>query len=406
MRFPAAASCAAVLLAAAAVARADTLRVPSDDYPTIQSAVDDAGVGDTVLIGPGTYVETVVVTDKAGLTLRGRGWPVLAPGGGGVILEIEAGSQEVLVTGIEFEGGGDTIRVENSTDVSLVNLRIHDSALSGIFCFNNEGIVVSRCWISNTGGNGVTDFGSTGFVAEKCRLEDIDEYGIFLSDADVTPTVGAVVSKNRVVGATYGVLIGGADNVIEKNRFELLSDRGVWAGWFAGTNAVITGNRIQTAGTYGIDGVGEDVTIVGNTVEGGGLRFSTDSSLVDRNRVVGASGDGITISGVENTVTRNQVRDPAGDGIVLDGGGFIADRNLVAGAGGDGIELIGTAANLTRNRVSGAGDNGFLIDGNPNTITGNRASDSGDFDLADTSSEGVNTYEGNRFEEVIFEYAL
>jgi parallel beta-helix repeat protein len=407
MRFPAAASCAAFLLTAAATASADTLRVPSDDFPTIQSAVDAAGVGDTVLIGPGTYDEQVVVTDKAGLILKGRGWPRLAPDTGGVILEIEAGSQEILVTGIEFQGGGDSIRVENSSDVALVNLRVHESAQSGIFSIANDGILVSRCTISQTGGNGVTDFGSTGFVAEKCRFEDIDEYAFFLSDADVTPTVGAVVSKNRVDGATYGVLIGGADNVIEKNRFENLTDRGIWAGWFAGTRAVVTGNRVQTTGAFGIDGVGDDVEFVGNTLEGGALRFSTDSSLVDRNRVTGAiSGIALRIAGDGNTVTRNQVRGGNVQGIMLAGNDFVADRNLVADVGNAGLYVQGNGSTVTRNRVTGSGGVGVLVEGSPNTFTGNRASGSGIFDLADSSAEGANTYEGNRFGTTAFNYSI
>ena len=54
-------------------ARAETLKVPSDAYPTIQSAVDAAQPGDVIQIGKGTYAEAVFVTDKTDLEIRGRG---------------------------------------------------------------------------------------------------------------------------------------------------------------------------------------------------------------------------------------------------------------------------------------------------------------------------------------------
>ena len=46
------------------------LHVPGE-FPTIQAAVDAASCEDVVLIGPGTYYETVMVEGKADLTVRG-----------------------------------------------------------------------------------------------------------------------------------------------------------------------------------------------------------------------------------------------------------------------------------------------------------------------------------------------
>lgn len=41
-----------------------TIVVP-DDYPTIQDAIDAASGGDTVLVKPNTYVESIDFTGKA-----------------------------------------------------------------------------------------------------------------------------------------------------------------------------------------------------------------------------------------------------------------------------------------------------------------------------------------------------
>ena len=48
---------------------ADTLHVPSEQYSSIQSAIDDANDGDTVIISTGTYQENINFLGKA-ITVR------------------------------------------------------------------------------------------------------------------------------------------------------------------------------------------------------------------------------------------------------------------------------------------------------------------------------------------------
>ena len=53
-----------------------TLHVPSDQYATIQSAIDAAGgmaPGVTIVVAKGTYAESLDIEFRDGLTLRGKG---------------------------------------------------------------------------------------------------------------------------------------------------------------------------------------------------------------------------------------------------------------------------------------------------------------------------------------------
>jgi hypothetical protein len=62
---------AAGLINAQQRGRPQTLQVPSDQFPTIQSAINAAGNGDKVLIGPGVYNETLTIAKRISLTGSG-----------------------------------------------------------------------------------------------------------------------------------------------------------------------------------------------------------------------------------------------------------------------------------------------------------------------------------------------
>src|SRR2546428_674227 len=57
----------AILSMAAASVAANTINVPSAKYSTIQSAIDAAKNGDTILVSPGTYNEWLVVLKSTSL---------------------------------------------------------------------------------------------------------------------------------------------------------------------------------------------------------------------------------------------------------------------------------------------------------------------------------------------------
>jgi len=80
----------AVLIVAAVSATAATLYVP-DDYTTIQSAIDAAGGGTTILVRPGTYLENLDFKGKA-ITVRSELGPDVTSIDGGSPASPDEGS--------------------------------------------------------------------------------------------------------------------------------------------------------------------------------------------------------------------------------------------------------------------------------------------------------------------------
>ncbi len=102
-----------------------TLRVPQD-HPTIQAAVNAALPGDTIVIGPGTYYENVIV-DKS-ISLIGENFDAADPrnnttildGGGGTVISVKSGiTPGPSFTGLVIRNGLDGILVRSA--ISLEN---------------------------------------------------------------------------------------------------------------------------------------------------------------------------------------------------------------------------------------------------------------------------------------------
>ncbi|HET8698013.1 MAG TPA: CFI-box-CTERM domain-containing protein [Gammaproteobacteria bacterium] len=109
-----------VLCTAALAARADELVVPTA-YPDIQDAINNAHVGDRVLIEPGEYQENIRARSQVDVRGRETGRVILTPRNGAAPIVSFTNVQGVLLSNITFTGVDVAVEVRDSLGVTIAN---------------------------------------------------------------------------------------------------------------------------------------------------------------------------------------------------------------------------------------------------------------------------------------------
>lgn len=205
---------ASVFLVAVKVqpASANTVIVP-DDYSTIQEAINNANVGDTVFVRNGTYFESLTVNKR--MTLVG---------------ENREG------TAIDGKNATNTVSI-TSSGVAIQSFCIKGSYVRGIFV-NSNNITIQNCIVAENRQDGINVFSS-----QYCTFEDNLFYGNHQA-MDVGHSSQNNIVSNRFVGNHVGILLSYSnENMIQDNEV-------VDSGFFGidvqdqSSDNQITGNRL------------------------------------------------------------------------------------------------------------------------------------------------------------------
>jgi nitrous oxidase accessory protein NosD len=311
-----AAGCAAAPSPAASV-----VRVP-EDVATIRGAIDAVADGGLVLIGPGTYTETVEI-DKPDVTLRGSDRNAVVIDGEGLRsngIEVIADGVRVqnltvrnhtfngvLVTGLHDENGPQAHNTDGYTTLDpqkspplqrfeVSHVTASNNGLYGIYAFNSQHGVISDNYSSGSA--------DSGFYVGQCARCDI--------------LVTGNVAENNAIGyenanASDSVVVVG--NRFAGNRVGLTLLSWYQEAYLPQASATVVGNVIsdnnsatspsQALGAFGI-GVGLS---------------GTKTDVLERNRIEGNTVSGVQISNTE---------DIAAEGNTLDGNLFAANGVDVA----------------------------------------------------------------------------
>ena len=224
-----------------------TLEVPGD-APTIQGAIDLASSGDTILIDPATYNETLDLGGKS-LTIRGVSGPNLTfidGGNAGSVITTGAGGT-VTIDGLNITGGnanqGGAINAGDSAALTVQDSVITgNAALRGAGIFSTDGtltVVRTRLFDNSAEqfGGGIFSSGMT-TVASCLMVRNHAELagGHVYANADVRIDGATLVDGTALQGG--GVFIGGSGDI---------------------TNAILHGNRDNTGNSEGAHVMGLDV---------------------------------------------------------------------------------------------------------------------------------------------------
>ncbi|WP_335940216.1 right-handed parallel beta-helix repeat-containing protein [Streptomyces sp. PTD5-9] len=298
------------------------LRVPQD-YRTVQQAVDAAREGETVLVGPGVYRESVRVT-KPRVVLRGTDRDAVVFDGG-----------VRLANGITVTGAGSVVE----------NLTVHGYLANGVLF---TGVTDERLQQRGAGGSAYDPLDTTrfppvrGFRATRVTAYNNGLYGIYAFDA-----------RNGVIEDSYAS--GHADS-------------GIYVGQCKPCATVVRGNTVER-NAVGIEltNASDDLSVLGNLVARNRVGVTVNSNdlealapqhgaliagnvVVDNNaadtpeQADGGFGIGIGIGGgTGNRVQRNLVRGNRAAGVIVtDPPGHPASGNRVEGnyATGNGADLV------------------------------------------------------------------
>jgi len=338
------------------------LIVVPTDYPTIQAAIDAASIGDTILVMPGTYRETLII--RKALKLMGGG----------------ADS-----TVIEGDGIRDTVYVEGVNGFAISNFAVKtvpDSSTSGVYIMrgiNNsiENVTVTGHFygihIYDSGGNKLRN---NNMASNRHNLKVWGLYlSHFLHDIDSSNLVNGqpicywVTKQNLTVPQNTGhVALINCTNIVAKNLS--LSDNSAGALLAYTNNSMITGVS-ASENEYGL------------------YLVCSHNNLIMNNSFMNNYWSGIlTISASNNSIIANTLNNNTWQGIRLSHSAYLlstySENNTILG-----------------NNVSNSSDGIYFESSNNNTIKGNTVEDNKHYAIVLDQSSGnllyKNTVKYNKF---------
>lgn len=372
-------------------------------YATIELGLQSTEAGGAVLIGPGTYNESMTMTQPVtvvgGTDEQGAG-VVIAPSGVGARITMTNVDDKVSLSGIRIEGAKGYGLLLLSGQLTLSDVTIAATARGTLTDVNGQSAEVgfglaatggrvdgTRVTIEGSADTGVLISGANGslrdsqirgnglggvrlqrvaegFTIDKCALADNAELGVGVFAGPVTLS-GNTITGTRLhseTGIGDGLLISRYSDdtsplaVIVTNNTVTGSERvGLLLG--ASSAGEIADNEIADSGSKAIFGAG--VWLQTKAGRGAGLRLHRNT--IRRSRFIGI---GVT-SDSAAMIEENTIEQTASSTTILESGG----NGLI----GDGVSLFNNSTvQLRANTIKGSARYGVVLD---STDTGSSVKD-------------------------------
>jgi parallel beta-helix repeat protein len=276
----------ALLLFGLAVGLTVTPTALADDVvvlSTIQAAVDAAQPGDTVVVPPGRYHESVTIA-TSGITIRGSRGAVLDATG--------------FSTGIRAASGpgGPVCPPLALRDLAVDGLRIEGAAFTGVFFRGVDGFALRDGAYSGNRLYAVFPVCSRNGVIEGNHVEGTNDGAIYVGSSD-----HVVVERNHATDSTAGILIENSTDIVVRENTTIGNTAGIVTFVLPGLavpvtedvlverNIVMQNNRPNPVQPSPLDPISQLPAGIGI------LTIGADRVLVRENRVVGNDSGGIGV---------------------------------------------------------------------------------------------------------------
>jgi parallel beta-helix repeat protein len=268
---------AAASLAAAPAASADDVVMVS----SIQAAVDAAAPGDTVVVPPGRYRESVTIT-KSGITIRGSRGAVVDAAGFAVGIRAAAAP------------GGPGCPNSTLSDITIDGLRIENARFTGVLLRGVDGFAVRDALYTGNEEYAIFPICSRNGVIAGNHVEGTDDAAIYVGNSH-----DVVVERNHATDSTVGIEIENSTGLVVRGNTAIGNTSGVVTFVLPGLAVPVT----------------EDVLIERNVV----MHNNRPNPVLPSEDVVGLipAGMGILTAGADRVTVR-------GNRVVGNGSGGIA----------------------------------------------------------------------------------
>jgi len=244
------------------VANSSVIWVPSDNYPTIQGAINNAKEGDTVFVRNGTYFERVVIDKSLSLVGENKYETILDGGRTETIVIVTANN--VVISNITVQNGEFGVWLRGSRNNILAD---------NVFTNNSEGIHLwgssSNVLTGNVASNnwaGIHLLGSSSNVLTG-NVASNNWYGTYLDDSSLNTLVDNVVfsnndgvrlyhsdnnflSGNTALNNSCGFYVGDSDDNALSGNNALHNQRGFL--FYHSRNNLLRGNIMANNSQYGV----------------------------------------------------------------------------------------------------------------------------------------------------------
>lgn len=260
------------------------LRVPGD-YATIQTAIDAASAGDTVMISPGAYAGGLAVGKSLTLVASDEKDPAATViNSGNPMLQITA--NDVKIQGLTFQGGGKAL-VHQGQGLQLLHCRFVQNGGDQV-SFEEASGVVRDCYFEGAGDDGIDIDGSSGDITLenntilRARDDGIEER-LYKTKGAVTHRI--TMRNNFISGAKEdGIQL--IDYPGASNRVLRLERNTIVLSAMAGIGSMAGGN---TKENYAGAPMEEKVYVLNNTLIGNNHGITGGHQMIVLNNIISSS---------------------------------------------------------------------------------------------------------------------